>query len=154
MADATNITCTEKKENQGSGTQNAMNTVYSRTFTFPVLATATGYGASDVLTTDIKIPANTQILSIAIASSVAQSTGSTYTFAISGQSAFSAALAPTTANIFYPSAITEANAATTGSDTALTCTIGTNTCDAGTITVTLTCVGLGAGTAGLTTYTI
>jgi hypothetical protein len=153
MADATTAVVTEKKENQGSGVQRAMNTVYTRTFTFPVLASATGYGASDVITV-ASIPADTQILSLAIKSSVAQSTGSTYTFAITGQSAFSAALAPTTANIFYPSAITEANAASVAAETALTCTIGTNTCDAGTITVTMVCAGLGAGTAGLTTYSI
>lgn len=153
MADAVTATVTEKKENQGSGTQNAMNSVYTRTFTFPVLNSATGYGASDVITV-ATVPADTQILGIAIKSSVAQSGGSTYTFAITGQSAFSAALAPTTANVFFPSAVTEANAATVGSDTALTCTIGTATCDAATITVTLVCAGLGAGTAGLTTYTI
>jgi hypothetical protein len=153
MADSTTATCTEKKENEGSGTQNAMNTVYTRTFTFPVLASATGYGAGDDITL-VTIPANTQILSLAIMASVAQSTGATYTFQIASGSAFSAALAPTTANIFYPSAITDANAATTGSDQALKVVIGTNTCDAATITVTMVCAGLGAGTAGLTTYTI
>ena len=154
MADAITVTCTEKKENQASGTQSAMNTVYTRTFTFPVLASATGYGASDVITL-CKVPANTQILGIAMSASAAQSTGATFTFSLDAGSAFSAALAPTTAATWYPSAITDANAATSQTaDADLKCTIGTNTCDAATITVTMTCAGLGSAAAPYSTYTI
>lgn len=152
MADATTATCTEKNESRSGVLVNGMNGPYTRTFTFPVLNSATGYGASDVITL-VTVPANTQILSIAIAASAAQSGGATFTFAVTGQSAFSAALAPTTANVFFPSAITEANAAVLASDTALTCTIGTATCDAATITVSMVLAPLGANAPSYTTYT-
>jgi hypothetical protein len=151
MADTTTITCTEKRGNS-AGDVYEPGTVYTRTFTFPVLASATGYGAADVLNL-VTIPANTQVVAIAMKASVAQATGATFTFSIDSGSALSAALAPTTANLFYPSAVTDANAATASTDGTLKATIGTNTCDAGTITVTLVLAGLGT-TSNLTTYTV
>jgi hypothetical protein len=151
MADTTTLTCTEKRGNV-AGDAYEPGTVYTRTFTFPVLASATGYGASDILNL-ITIPANTQILGLAMSASVAQSTGATFTFQIDSGSALSAALAPTTAAIFFPSAITAANAASGVADGTLKAVIGTQTCDAATITVTLTCCALGSAAAPFTTYT-
>lgn len=152
MAFDATVTCTEKTESRSSSLVNGQNGFYTRTFTFPVLASASGYGAGDDLAL-VTIPANTQIVGIAIKASAAQSTGATFTFRLAAKSAFSAALAPTTADIFYASDITEANACTIGSDEVLNVAIGTQTCDAATITVTLQCVCLGANT-GVTTYSI
>lgn len=154
MADSITAVCTEKRENQASNTQTSMNTVYTRTFTFPVLNSATGYGAGDDITL-VKIPANTQILGLAMSASVAQSGGATFTYQLGAGSAFSAALAPTSANTWYPTAVTAANAATSQTaDTDLKVVIGTATCDAATITVTLTCAGLGSAPATFSTFTI
>lgn len=154
MADTTTVTCTEKSENVAGVPANSVISTYTRTFTFPVLASATGYGATDVLNL-ITVPKNTQVLGIALSASAAQSTGATFTFSLDAGSAFSAALAPTTAATWYPSAITDANAATSQTaDATLKCTIGTNTCDAATITVTMTCASLGANAAPYTTFSI
>jgi hypothetical protein len=152
MAFDATVTCTEKTENRTPTLANGQQGMYTRTFTFPVLASAAGYGATDELAL-ITLPANVQVIGCAMKSSVAQATGATFTFRIASLTAFSAALAPTTADVFFASDITEQYACTSGSDQAVNVTIGTNTCDAGTITVTLQLVPLGASTSVYSTYT-
>lgn len=152
MAFETTVTCTDKTENRSPALANGQNSLYTRTFTFPVLNSATGYGATDELAL-VTLPANTQVIGIAMKSSAAQSGGATFTFRIASLTAFSAALAPTTADVFFASDITEAYACTSASDQVLNVTIGTATCDAATITVTLQCVALGAQASPYTTYT-
>lgn len=151
MADAVTAVCTEKR-GLGAGDAYEPGTVYTRTFTFPVLASATGYGASDVITL-VTVPANTQILSIASKASAAQSTGATFAYSIDSGSAMNAVHACTTANVFVASDMTEANACTANTDGVLKCTIGTQTCDAATITVTMVCASLGSEAAPYSTFT-
>ena len=48
MADTTTITCTDKRESGAAGNY-SFGSTYVRTFTFPVLNSATGYGTTDIL---------------------------------------------------------------------------------------------------------
>lgn len=151
MADTRSTTNTELKENQGNVASNAINSVYTRTFSFPVVATDDG-AASDVLNT-ITIPANTQILGIASKSSVEQTNNVTLAWSLSTAGAFGDAQIPGNAK-FKGHTMTEDNACTGAADETLVATTGAGACVAGTITVTVTCAALGSTPVGITTYTI
>lgn len=148
MADTRSTVNTELKENQGNVPTNGTNSVYTRTFSFPVVATDDGT-ASDVLNT-ITIPANTQILGIASKSSVAQT--ATFAWSLSTAGAFGDAQVAGTAK-FKGHTMTEDNTCTGDADETLVATLGTAICVAGTITVTVTCAALGSTAGTFTTYT-
>lgn len=150
MADTTTVTCTEKRGNV-TGDVYEPGSVYTRTFTFNTLASATGYGDTDVLNL-ITIPADTQIIAASAKSSVTQGT-STFALSLDAQSAFVAAVAVTATTTFQPLAVVVANATAGATDATLKCTIGTATAAAATVTVTLVCAALGSAAAAFTTYT-
>lgn len=149
MADTRSTVNTELKENVGNVSANNILGVYTRTFSFPVVATDDGT-AADVLNT-ITLPANTQVLGIAAKSSVAQT--ATFAWNITGAAAFGAAAVPGN-GVFTPGVVTSTLAVTGASDVVLQAVLGTAICVAGTITVTATCATLGGAPAGYTTYTI
>jgi hypothetical protein len=151
MADTISVTCTEKKGN-GSGDVYEPGSVYVRTITFATLASATGYGDTDIINLSSYIPANTQIIAASAKSSVTQGSA-TFAINLGGGTAFAAAVAVTATTTFQPLAITVANANTGATDQALQVVIGAATCAAATVTLSLVCAALGT-TEGLTTYTI
>lgn len=153
MADTTTITCTEVRENNGVVPANSVQTHYVRTFTFPVLASATGYGAGDILNL-ITIPANTLVKDIFVKASATQANGTTFTFSLAGQDVGVATVPVTTGFTGIQMAVADqATDAVTTADTTLIATLGVGTCTAATITVSVICVSLGTTTAPYTTYT-
>lgn len=149
MADAVTVTCTEKRE--GVILANSAGT-YTRTFTFPTLNSATGYGDADVIST-ITIPANTSVKAAFAKSSVTQGSA-TFALGLDAGSAFVSAVAVTATTTWQPLTIASlANATTGASDQVLTFTVGTATCAAATVTVCLELISLGAPAATFTTYT-
>jgi hypothetical protein len=157
MAVEATVVCTEKR---GSVTGDVYEpgSVYVRTFTFPVLGSATGFGDTDSVAL-VTIPAETQILSIAAKSSVAQTNSTTLAFnhasnAAGGSGAFATTAALTTTLVPCELAVASQDVATTGaSDSVLSVTFGAGTCVAGTITVSMVCAALGSASAPFTTYT-
>jgi hypothetical protein len=154
MADTTTITCTEVRENNGVVSANSMQSHYTRTFTFPVLASATGYGDTDILNL-VTIPKDTLIKDIFIKASVTQANSTTFTFSLASQTIGVATVPVTTGFTGIQMAVADqATDAITTADTTLVCTLGVGTCTAATITVTLMCCALGTTAAPYTTYSI
>lgn len=149
MADTTSVTSTEKKGST-AGDVYEPGSVYVRTITFATAASATGYGDTDIINLSAYIPANTCIIAAAAKSTVTQGSA-TFAINLGGGTAFVAATAVTSTTTFQPLAVTVANACTSASDQALQVVIGTATCAAATVTLSLVCASLGT-TEGLTTY--
>lgn len=153
MADTVAPTCTELRAGEAAKIYNT-GSVYTRTFSFPVLATATGYGDTDIWNL-ITIPKNTKIIDMAIKSSVIQT--ATPTFNLTGKTAFAAATpACAAADTWYCPTVAVADVGANGygtanADTVLQGVNSTATCNAGTYTVTLTCVALGGAESTYTT---
>jgi len=147
MATTTAVTCTEKRGSI-SGDAYEVGSVYTRTFTFDTL-NATGYESGDTLTL-VTIPANTQIIAASAKRSVTQGSA-TFALNVTG-TAFVTAVAVTSTTTFQPLAVVVAQGNTGASDVALSCVIGSATCAAATVTVTLVCAALGTAAAAATTY--
>jgi hypothetical protein len=142
MADTTTITCTEKRQN-GAGDVYNPGTMYVRTFSFPVLASATGYGDADVLNL-ITIPKDTMVIGAAIKASVTQANATTFAFSLAGQAIGVATVPVTTGYTGIQMAVADgATDNITIADTTLVCTLGVGTCTAATITVSLILAAIG-----------
>jgi hypothetical protein len=149
MATTTAVTCTEKR---GSiyGDAYEVGSVYTRTFTFPVL-TAAGYESGDTLTLD-KLPENSIILGAAAKTTVTQGSA-TFALNVTG-TAFATATAITSTTSFqaFPLTAAQCIVPSTAGGTAISCVIASANCAAATITLTIVLASLGIADAAATTY--
>lgn len=152
MSDTVAVTSYEKRAS-GAGSPYRATSTYVRTITFDVLASATGYGDTDIINLSSKIPANTCIIAAAAKSSVTQGSA-TFAINLGGGTAFVSAVAVTATTTFQPLAVVVANACTSASDQALQVVVGAATCAAATVTLSLVCAALGTETASFATFTV
>jgi hypothetical protein len=150
MADTRTATCTELRESPACGNY-SLGSVYSRTFSLAVTASDDN---TDILTTNITIPANTAILGGAVKSSVAQTNSMTLAVSVGGSAIMtSEALTTSWVSIAGP-AIADKDVAMVTADTVVTLTIGGGDAVAGTIWVSLLCWALGTTDSTYSTFTI